>query len=139
MKITDTISIPDSEVRFDFVRSSGPGGQNVNKLATAAQLRFDVAHSASLSERVRGRLMQIARNRINSEGELIIEAKRHRSQEQNREDALDRLRELIRQAASRPKPRRRTRPTAASRERRLQNKTSRRAIKSMRRRPTETD
>ena len=122
IQITPTIAIDESEIREDFVRASGPGGQNVNKVATAVQLRFDVANSRSLPEEVRKRLISLAGNRITENGVLIIDARRFRTQGRNREDATDRLVELIRNAAQRPKIRRKTRPTLASKIRRLESK-----------------
>src|SRR6266576_1509300 len=117
IRITDHISIDESELSESFIRSSGPGGQNVNKLATAVQLRFDVRHSPSLPADMRARLEKLCGNRLTREGVLVITAQRHRTQERNRQDALDRLIELARRAAVRPTPRRPTRPTAGSRQR----------------------
>ncbi len=122
IRITRTITIDESEIQEYFVRSSGPGGQNVNKVATAVQLRFDVANSRSLPEEVRTRLISLAGNRITEDGILIIDARRFRTQTRNRKDATDRLVELIRNAAQRPKFRRRTRPTLTSKIRRLESK-----------------
>ena len=122
IRITRTVAIDESEIQEYFVRSSGPGGQNVNKVATAVQLRFDVAHSPSLPEEVRIRLISLAGNQITEEGILIIDARRFRTQGRNREDATNRLVELIRNAAQRPKIRRKTRPTLASKIRRLESK-----------------
>jgi ribosome-associated protein len=131
--ITPTITLDDSEIHYEFVRAAGPGGQNINKVATAVQLRFDVAHSPSLPEDVRRRLIRLAGKRLTGEGVLVIEARRFRTQEQNRQDALDRLVALIRRAAEPPKPRRQTKPTAASQERRLRSKRRRSEIKKVRR------
>jgi ribosome-associated protein len=130
--ITNEIAISEHEISIDFVRASGPGGQNVNKVATAAQLRFDVAHAASLPEAVRLRLARLAGRRLTGEGVLIIEAKRFRSQEQNRRDAVERLVALLQKAARKPTPRRKTRPTRAAKERRLTDKKRRGGIKSLR-------
>ncbi len=122
IRVTDAIAIDEREIQEDFVRSSGPGGQNVNKVATAVQLRFDVANCPSLPDDVRERLIRLAGKRITAGGVLIVEARRFRTQERNRRDALDRLVKLIVRAASKPKTRRRTRPTLASRQRRLEAK-----------------
>src|SRR5437899_7257985 len=116
IRVTPHIAIDESELSESFIRSSGPGGQNVNKLSTAVQLRFDVRHSPSLPGDVRARLERLAGRRLTREGVLIITAQRHRTQERNREDARERLIELIRQAAVQPVRRRPTRPTRASRE-----------------------
>jgi len=131
IEITQNISIDESELQIDFVQSSGPGGQNVNKVASQVQLRFDIS-SPSLSEDVRSRLRKIARNRITEQGELLINAKRYRSQERNRQDAIDRLVELIRKAIIPPKKRKPTQPTRASKLKRLQNKKRRGEIKRSR-------
>ena len=131
IEITPSFSIDDNELQFTFVRSSGPGGQNVNKVATAAQLRFDINQS-TLPGQVKERLRHIAANKITTEGELIIEAKRFRTQEQNREDALNRLVELLRRGFEKPKPRRKTKPTAASQQKRLAEKKQRGEIKKYR-------
>jgi len=120
--INRTITIDESEIQEYFVRTSGPGGQNVNKVATAVQLRFDVANSHSLPEEVRKRLTSLAGKRITEDGILIVDARRFRTQGRNRKDATDRLTELIRKAAQRPKIRRKTRPTLASKIRRLESK-----------------
>jgi ribosome-associated protein len=132
IRITDQISIDESELTETFVRASGPGGQNVNKLATAVQLRFDVRHSPSLPADVRARVALLAGRRLTQDGVLVIIAQRHRTQERNREDARERLTELIRQAAVPPKRRRPTRPTAASRERRIESKKRRSGVKRLR-------
>jgi len=120
--ITRTIEIDESEIQERFIRASGPGGQNVNKVATTVQLRFDVANSRSLPEEVRKRLISLAGNQITEDGILIIDARRFRTQKRNREDATERLVKLIRNAAQRPKIRRKTRPTLASKIRRLESK-----------------
>ncbi len=132
IRITDGISLHDSEIAESFVRSAGPGGQNVNKLATAVQLRFDVRRSPSLPADARARLERLAGRRLTSDGVLVITARRHRTQERNREDARERLVELIRRAAAAPVPRRPTRPTGASRKRRLEAKQRRSKIKRLR-------
>jgi len=133
IRVTGTIMIDEEEIHQQFIRASGPGGQNVNKVATAVQLRFDVAHSASLPEDVRERLTRLAGKRITKEGLLIIDARRFRTQEKNRQDAVARLINLIRQAAQRPKIRKKTKPTLASKERRLEKKHHRSKIKNLRR------
>jgi ribosome-associated protein len=133
IRITDSISIDEREIEEDFVRSAGPGGQNVNKLATAVQLRFAVRQSRSLPPDVRARLERLAGRRLTSEGVLIIIAQRHRTQERNRQDARERLVELIQRAAEPPKPRHATRPTVASKRRRRETKTRRSRLKKLRR------
>ncbi len=133
IEITPTIAIEEREVQLDFTRASGPGGQHVNKVATAVQLRFDVRHSPSLPDEVRERLIHLAGKRITDSGVLIIEARRFRTQEQNRQDAMQRLVELIRRAARRPKSRRKTGPSRAARERRLAAKQRRSEKKRLRR------
>ena len=132
IRINDHIAIDDGEVSESFIRSSGPGGQNVNKLATAVQLRFDVRRSPSLPNEVRARLERIAGRRLTRDGVLVITAQRHRTQERNRDDALTRLIEMIRAAAVRPTPRRPTRPTLGSKVRRLEGKKRRGGIKALR-------
>jgi ribosome-associated protein len=133
IRITDHISIGEDELEERFIRASGPGGQNVNKLNTAVQLRFDVRHSPALRDDVRARLERLAGQRLTNDGVLVITAQRHRTQERNRQDALDRLIEVIRRAAVAPKPRRPTKPTKGSKERRLQGKKQRSTIKGLRR------
>src|SRR5215831_14778932 len=129
IRITPSISIGEGELEEHFIRASGPGGQNVNKLASAVQLRFDVRRSPSLPNDVRARLEAMAGRRLTRDGVLVIIAQRHRTQERNRQDARDRLIELIARASIAPTPRRPTRPTAGSRERRLTAKKNRAAIK----------
>jgi ribosome-associated protein len=133
IRVTDDISIDEREIEESFVRASGPGGQNVNKLSTAVQLRFDVRGSPSLQEEVRRRLERLAGARLTRDGVLVVIAQRHRTQGRNRGDALDRLVELIRRAAIAPRLRRPTRPTKASRERRIESKKRRSGIKRLRR------
>jgi ribosome-associated protein len=132
IRITDTIFLDESEIQLEFIRASGPGGQNVNKVSTAVQLRFNAAGSSSLSDGVRIRLKQIAGRRMTAEGMLIIKANRFRSQEQNRQDAVHRLVSLIQRAAEKPKHRRPTKPTAASTRRRLATKRRRSETKHRR-------
>ncbi|HUI47030.1 MAG TPA: alternative ribosome rescue aminoacyl-tRNA hydrolase ArfB [Nitrospirota bacterium] len=130
--ITRTLSIDEKELQFRFVRASGPGGQNVNKVATAVQLRFDVGNSPSLPRDMRTRLIRLAGKRITQEGILIIEARQYRTQERNREDALGRLVDLLRKATEKPKPRKKTMPTKAAKERRMESKKLRGSVKKMR-------
>jgi ribosome-associated protein len=137
IRITPSIAIDEQEIDESFVRASGPGGQNVNKLATAVQLRFNVRTSPSLPDDVRTRLERLAGTRLTRDGTLVITAQRHRTQGQNRQDALDRLIDLIRRAAVTPRVRRPTKPTKASRQRRVEAKKHRAGLKQMRRaRPT---
>ena len=133
IRVTDHISIEEREIEESFVRASDPGGQNVNKLATAVQLRFDVRGSPSLPAEVRARLERLAGTRMTRDGVLIIIAQRHRTQARNREDALERLVELVRRAAVAPRLRRPTRPTAAARRRRVEAKKHRAGVKRLRR------
>lgn len=131
IQITPSLSINESELQLAFIRASGPGGQNINKVATAVQLRFDLEHS-SLPQEVKARLKHIAGNKITADGELLIEARKFRTQEQNREDALNRFIDLIQRALQKPKPRRNTKPTAASKEKRLREKKARAEVKKIR-------
>ncbi len=137
--VTNRICIPEAELREKFVQASGPGGQNVNKVATAVELRFDVRASPSLPERVRERLERLAGSRLTQDGVLVIRAERFRTQARNRADARDRLVRLLRRAAERPSPRKATRPTRASVERRLARKARRGQIKRARRTPAAED
>ncbi len=132
VEIFPGIFLHDDEIKVDFIRSSGPGGQNVNKVATAAQLRFDVRNSRSLLPEVKERLQKIASNRINEDGILVIDARRHRTQEQNRLDALNRLGVLIHKASQSPKTRKPTRPSLTARAARLSEKKKRGALKRIR-------
>ena len=132
IQITDSISIDENEIQEEFVRSSGPGGQNVNKVATAVQLRFNVRNSPSLPDEVCEQLMKLAGKRMTESGELIISARRFRTQSRNREDALNRLIALIRKASHKPKPRRKRKPSLLSKLRRLDEKRKRGEIKRQR-------
>ncbi len=135
IKITESITLDEQEIHEDFVRASGPGGQNINRVATAVKLRFDAAGSPSLPHDVRERLIQLAGKRLTEEGVLIIDARRFRTQERNRQDARDRLVALVRKAAQKPRPRRKTHPPKAAKTRRLEEKRHRGQIKQKRRPP----
>ena len=133
--IDRSISVPLAEMELNFVHSSGPGGQNVNKVATACQLRFDVTKSPSLPEAMKQRLIRLAGRRVTDDGVLLIDARRFRTQHRNRQDAIDRLTKLLQRAAKPPKPRKKTRPTPASREKRLEKKRRRAQTKQLRKQP----
>jgi ribosome-associated protein len=132
IQITPTLAIAENEIEIQYVQASGPGGQNVNKVATAVQLRFDVAHSPSLPEDVRQRLLRLPDRRITAEGVLVLDARQYRTQERNRRDALDRFTELVRKATEKPKRRRRTRPSREAKRRRLETKRRRGQVKRLR-------
>ena len=131
-RIINKIPIDESELQIDYVQASGPGGQNVNKVATAAQLRFDVLESNSLPEDVKNRLIKLAGKRMTREGVLVIEARRYRTQEANRKDALARFNALVQKALAKPKKRKQTKPTKASQEKRLKSKKRKSDIKKNR-------
>lgn len=135
MRITPTLDIPDWELVEQFKRASGPGGQNVNKVETAVELRFDVKNSPSLTAQVKMRAIRLAGHRATKEGVIVIEAKRFRTQERNREDARARLTNLLREALEPPKVRRKTRPTLAAKRKRLNDKKKRGEVKGLRRPP----
>jgi ribosome-associated protein len=140
IEVTEAIVLADDEVQVRAVRASGPGGQHVNKVSTAIELRFDVRGSPSLPEAVRARLYRLSGNRLTQEGVLVLVAQEHRSQEMNRQAALDRLTALIRKAAEPPPPpRKKTKPTYASRQKRLEGKARRSSVKAMRGRPRGED
>ena len=129
IRITDSITIEDNEIRFDFVRASGPGGQNINKVNSAAQLRFDAPNCRQIDENMLKRLRQMAGHQMKNNGTIIIKARRFRTQERNRQDAIDRLVKLLQKAATKPKRRKKTKPSFASGERRLTLKHHRSQIK----------
>ncbi|RXF75298.1 alternative ribosome rescue aminoacyl-tRNA hydrolase ArfB [Hansschlegelia zhihuaiae] len=137
IRVTETLSLDEEELEFSFVRASGPGGQNVNKVSTAAQLRFDARRSPSLPNDVAIRLMRLAGARLTKDGVIVILAQSRRTQGENREDAIERLVALVRQAAERPKPRRATRVPAGAKARRTDAKARRGAVKALRGRPIE--
>ena len=139
LQVAAGIEIPDSELSLSFVRSSGPGGQNVNKVATAVQLRFDLERSAVLPDGVKARLKVLSGRRLNADGSILIIARNHRTQEHNRREAQERLTDLIRRALTVPKPRKATKPTRAARERRLEHKTHQGRTKRLRGRPGRDD
>ena len=131
IQITSTLKIDERELQFEYIRASGPGGQNVNKVATAVQLRFNISDS-SLPDNIKSRLIKLAGKKITNDGVLVIEAKRFRTQEQNREDALHRFVELVYRSTKKPKSRIKTKPTKASREKRIKVKKQRGEIKKSR-------
>jgi ribosome-associated protein len=133
MWVNDAITIPDAEFDWSYARSGGPGGQNVNKVSSKAVLRWPVQASASLSDHVKHRLVALNRRRVTTEGELVLTSQRYRDQDRNRQDCLGKLAELVREAATLPKPRRATRPTRGSHRRRLAAKRHRSALKTSRR------
>lgn len=133
--ITDTIALDSEEITFSFVRASGPGGQNVNKVSSAVQLRFDLQNAATLTDDVKSRLLKIAGQRATKDGAIVIEAKRFRTQTRNRKDALDRLAALIRQALHKDKIRRQSRPSVRTKQKRLDRKRKHGDVKRMRRTP----
>ncbi len=133
IRISPTILLDEAEIKFTFIRAQGPGGQNVNKVATAVLLRFNVLHSPSLPENIRTRLLTLAKNKITQHGDLIIKASRYRTQKSNKQDAMGRLQTLLKRAAILPKKRKKTKPTFGSTQRRLEKKKLHGKAKSMRR------
>ena len=138
IQVTPDIAIDENEIQEEFIRASGPGGQNVNRVASAVKLRFDVIHCSSLPEDVKKRLLRLGGKRVTKDGVVVIHARRYRTQEKNRQDALGRLVALIQKATAKPKARHRTSPPHESKERRLQNKQRRAGIKRQRR-PVDPD
>ena len=132
IRVSDDIALDENELHLEFVRASGPGGQNVNKVSSAVQLRFNVSQSACLTPEVKARLLQVAGRKVAADGVVVIQARRFRSQEQNRVDAINRLVALIQKAAVAPKIRRKTKPSTAARERRLKQKHQRSQVKQTR-------
>ena len=139
IEIEGGVALDESELEFSFIRASGPGGQNVNKVSTAVQMRFDARRSPSLSDGVSTRLQKLAGSRLTQDGVIVITANRHRTQERNRADAIDRLVALIARAAVAPVARRPTRPTKASKAKRLDDKAKRGGVKALRGRPEPSD
>ena len=137
--VTEQLGIDENELVWTFVHSSGPGGQNVNKVASAVQLRFDILHSRSIPQDIHPRLIALAGNRVTQDGVLVLKGDRFRTQEQNKRDVLERLVQLVRQAAAKPKTRRRTRSPASAKRRRLDRKRKRSKTKALRRRITRYD
>ena len=137
--VTEQLGIDENELVWTFVHSSGPGGQNVNKVASAVQLRFDIPHSRSIPQDIRSRLIALSGNRVTQDGVLVLKGDRFRTQEQNKRDVLERLVQLVRQAAARPKTRRRTRSPASAKRHRLDSKRKRSRTKTLRRRITRYD
>ena len=137
IRVTRSIALDESEIQESFIAASGPGGQNVNKVATAVQLRFDMANSPAMSDDVKMRLARIAGRRLTNDGVIVLVAQKFRSQERNREDALERLIQMIQEAAVPPVPRRPTKPTLGSKKRRLESKTRRGAVKQLRSGPAD--
>jgi ribosome-associated protein len=139
VRITPTLDIDEAELEERFIRASGPGGQNVNKVSTAVELRFNLAANRSIPDYARGKLKRLAGRRLTTDGIIVIQADRFRSQEQNRSDARERLQQLVVEALERPKPRIKTKPSRGAREERIKSKTARGKIKKMRSRKVDFD